>query len=264
MSNQTFKQILSDAIKDMLLHGYDSALRVQRWTDKLRYALESETANPTEINQRIIKEFTGKFDSTLKKAPRPSDGLTRSKIDRIRPELRGELDRRIKASADLIKLNRFQMIDRTEQRFQGWATSIPKGGTDLYGMQKAKAGIIKPLKQLSFEERRVMIDQGHKMAANINATIAEGSGAIAAIWRSRYRQEGYNYRPDHKDRDGKVYAIRNNWAMEEGLMKVGSAGYTDEIEMVAELPLCRCSYSYIYSLRKLPPEMLTQKGQSML
>jgi hypothetical protein len=41
-------------------------------------------------------------------------------------------------------------------------------------------------------------------------------------------------------------------------------GYTDEMSTPGEEVYCRCAYVYIYSLRKLPDEMLTIKGKNLL
>jgi hypothetical protein len=37
-------------------------------------------------------------------------------------------------------------------------------------------------------------------------------------------------------------------------------GYTDEIEQPGEFVYCRCYYQWIYALRDLPRDMLTQRG----
>ena len=108
---------------------------------------------------------------------------------------------------------------------------------------------------------RLQIDQGHKFSNTLNDIIAVDGGAIAAKWKSHYRQPGYDYREDHKERDGNYYAIRGSWAMEKGLMNKGE-GYTDDMTMPGEEIFCRCGYTYIYSLRKIPEEMLTSKGKA--
>jgi len=105
-----------------------------------------------------------------------------------------------------------------------------------------------------------MIDQSHKFVSSLNNILAKDGGAIAVIWHSNWRQRNYNYRPDHKERDSNVYALRNNWAIEKGLMKAGPAGYYDEITQFGEEIYCRCFGQYLYSIRDLPKEMLTQRG----
>jgi len=124
--------------------------------------------------------------------------------------------------------------------------------------------VTKALRSLPFEERRVAIDQGHKMLSSLSATIAEGGNALAGRWFSHWRQLNYDYRPDHKEQDGKVYLIRDSWAHAQGLVKPGEAGYLDEITQAGEEVYCRCAVTYLYALRALPPEMLTKKGHAAL
>ena len=84
------------------------------------------------------------------------------------------------------------------------------------------------------------------------------------IWHSKWRQQNYDYREDHKERDLKVYAIRDNWAITKGLMKAGPAGFYDDITKVAEEVFCQCYAKFIYNIRSLPVDMLTAKGKAAL
>jgi hypothetical protein len=191
-------------------------------------------------------------------------GVARYTIERLKPRLRVELDRRVAVSKGLIKLNRDQMIEKTTQRFAGWASSVPAGGSRAVDVKDVKQNIRKSLAQLPFEERRVMIDQGAKFISALNEIVATEGGAIAARWHSQWRRNGYHYRHSHKERDQKVYAIRGNWAMDKGLMKAGKAGYYDEITKPGEEVFCSCSATYVYNLRDLPDDMLTNKGRAAL
>jgi hypothetical protein len=190
--------------------------------------------------------------------------VARWMVERLRPQLRAELDQRIMASANLIKLNRREEMARTLGRFSGWATSIPKGGTTAADRRAVKEEIRKPLASLPYRERLVLNDQGHKLVASLNDIVAKGNGAIAYVWRSHWRQAGYDYREDHKERDGNVYALRGNWAIERGLMKVGPAGYYDDVTAVGEEVNCRCFVTALYVLRSLPQNMLTGKGRAAI
>ncbi|EDY0798101.1 hypothetical protein AE421_004671, partial [Salmonella enterica subsp. enterica serovar Oslo] len=202
-------------------------------------------------------------ERALKRHP----GVSRFTLNYLEPKLRAELDRRIMASADLIKLNRTQAVDRTIQRFSGWATSIPPitsispglSASSRSGVVATSQHIAKSARQIDFERRRVMVDQTHKLIANIDNIIATDGGAIAAVWHSHWRQPHYDYREPHKDRDLKTYAIRGNWALKKGFMKAGPAGYLDEITQPGEEVFCRCYLTYIYNVRSLPDEMKTEK-----
>ena len=182
-------------------------------------------------------------------------------VDQIKPELRGELTNRIVANANMVKDDRDLMIPRILRRFSAWMTPGSEEERKLLESLKQGGRSTKPITRSRSEERRVQIDQGHKLIASIQAVVAEQSGAIAAEWRSHGRYDkSYDARPEHLARDGKVYAIRGNWAMERGLMNKG-AGFTDEIDEPGQKDDCRCWFHYLNGLRQLPPEMLTAKGR---
>lgn len=188
--------------------------------------------------------------------------VSRMTIDRLKPSLRRELDRRIMVSANLIKLNRDEAISTTLRRFQGWATSIPKGGSKSSDPVEEKKLIRKELSSIRFKERRVIIDQTKKLNSSIRDIVAVDSGAIAGIWHSRHSM-GYDNRPEHLKRDGSIFIIRDSWAHKKGYVKPVN-GYMDEIEMVGEFVYCSCSYQYLFHLKQLPEEYLTEKGKEFI
>lgn len=259
---QTFYEVLTDAVNDLTENGYSSEEQLEGWLAKLRaaayrsltptYVLEAELRNLLTTTYKRLVEKGGIF--------RYHPGVEKFTLAKVKPKLRAELDRRILASANLIKLNRTEAIETTLRRFSGWSTSIPPGGTEATKKVQTKTDIRKSLSQLSFVERRVAIDQGHKFVANLNDILAEDGGAIAAEWHSHWRQGNYNYRKDHKERDEKVYLIRGNWASQQGLVRASRDGYFDEITKPAEEVYCRCFATYIYSPRRLPRDMLTDRG----
>lgn len=259
---RSFYEVITEAINDFAVHGFDSAERLAYWQIEIQKAAE-RTLTPTwkmeeELRAALTKVY-GRLvenEGVLKHHP----GVSRYTLASLKPALHDELRRRIMMSADLIRLNRQQSIAKTLQRFSGWASSVPKGGSKQVDKKDTKDDVRKALASLPFEERRVLIDQGHKLTAAISQTIANDGGAVAVKWRSNWRQENYNYREDHKERDGQIYLLRDSWAKRAGLVRVNDNGYYDEITAVAEEPFCRCFAVWIYSIEDLPPDMLTQKG----
>lgn len=260
---QTFNDIVREAVEDFQNQGFDSTERLEYWQRRLRQAaVESmipENQADKMLRDALMAVYVREVENfgVLRKHP----GLARWTVDKLKPQLRAELGRRQLASIQLIKLNREQEIDAMTRRFAGWATSVPPGGSDQTGREETRK-LRKTLSGLSYRERRLMIDQGHKLQANISAVIAQGSGALAGVWRSHWKQTGYDYREDHKERDQELYAVRDNWAMGKGLMKLGGHKYTDEITQPSEEPYCRCWYRWVYNLRDLPVEMVTEKGKA--
>lgn len=260
---EDYFSVLTDAVNEMSSTGFVSSERVAYWQRRLREAAEKSMRSLAQMEADLKAALGATYKRLVDQGglARYHGGVSRFTVDRLRPQLRAALDRRIMASADLIKLNRRQAVEKTLQRFSGWATSIPPGGASAFDKVETKQAIRKSLVSFSYEERRLATDQGHKLVASINAVVAEGGGAIAVRWHSHWRQPGYDYRPDHKERDGEIYLLKGNWAAIKGFVKPGDAGYYEAITAVAEEPYCRCWAEYIYALRDLPEDMLTIKGR---
>jgi len=262
----TYNEVLTEAVAYVTENGYQSEEAIAYWAEQLRVAAERSMKSMAEIDQMVRDSMYAVFRKQVDMAGvlKYNPGVTIYRLEQIKPELRAELDRRIAASVDLIRVNRPQAIEKTMQRFRGWATSVPAGGSRIVKKNDEKANLKKALASLPFEERRVVIDQSQKLFAAINTTVAVNGGAIGGLWRSHVHQRGYNGRPDHNEREGEFYLVRDSWAHKAGLVKPGKNGYTDEIEQPAELPFCKCSYQYVFSLRSIPAECLTEKGKKAL
>ena len=265
-AGDSFYSILTQALNDIIEHGYDSEERIAYWIQQLREAAIRTMTRPDVLQRALNDMLHSVYQAKIERGGilRHHPGVERFTLERVKPALRRELDRRIMASAQLIKLNRENAINDTIQRFSGWATSIPAGGSDAVDRMETKDQIRKSMASLPFRERRVITDQGHKFVANLNNILAVDNGAIALIWHSHWRERGYNYREDHKERDERVYLLRDNWAQQRGLVKPGAAGYYDQVTAVGAEVSCRCWATYLYSLRRLPDEMLTEKGREEL
>lgn len=267
MAASSYDRVLSEAVEEFNTQGYTSPERLAYWQERLRAAANESLTPLDEVQRQVRAALEAMYSRLVDRGTmlRRHPGVERYTIDRVRPALRAELDRRVYASAELIRLNRPQAVDKTLQRLSGWATSVPPGGAGGgVSRREIKADIKRPLASSPFEVRRVVIDQGHKLTSAINDIVATGGGALAATWNSHWRQANYNYRPDHKERDGAVYLVRGSWAHERGLVKPGDVGYIDAVTRPAEEPFCRCFYTYLYNLRDVPEDMLTAKGRLAL
>lgn len=262
----TFFQIVTDAINDIAEYGYESEERLNYWVEAIREAAQQDMVSEEALTAQLKRVLGATYarlvedGAVLLRHP----GVDRFTLQRIAPNLRAELDRRILASANLIRLNREQAINDTLRRFQGWATSIPVGGTDQVDRREQKAHIRKALTSLPFQERRVIVDQGHKLAAAVSEIVAMDAEAIGAVFRSHWRQHGYDYREEHKERDGVFYTIREGWAAKRRFLRIGGQGAWEDHEKPGEFVYCRCWARYIYNLRDCPPEMLTERGKAAL
>lgn len=257
---KTLYEVLTDAINYYVEKGWDSEKSLLSWSQKLRVAASRESPSNDVTRKHLTSIYSRLVIDGGALRDQPPDGPTKVTLDKIKPDLRKELDKRIFASANLIRLNRDQAIERTVQRFQGWVTSIPPDGVSDINKNAEKAAFRKSITDMDFISRRVAIDQGHKLASNVKYLLSVQGGAIALKWHSNWRRPGYEYREDHKERDEHIYLLRDSWALEQGLIKPVH-GYYDEITAAGEEVFCSCQVFPIYAPQKLPDEFLTEKGK---
>lgn len=261
---KSFYQVLTEAVKYFAENGFRSEKMLDLWVKRLKQAAYDSLIPEKTLVKELERSMGQAYRRLLTdgKLLERNPGISKFTIEKLKPKMRAELDRRITTATDLIKLNRDEAVSNTLRRFEGWATSIPSGGSLAVDKRKEKAAIRKSLNKLDFQERRVIIDQTHKLIANINDVVAKDNGAIAGIWHSTHRT-GYNNRVTHLERDNKIYVFRDSKAVKDGLVKP-VYGYAEDITMPGEEVFCSCWYQYIYDLSYLPANMLTSKGKNSL
>jgi len=265
-SKSEFYALITEAVNDFIEHGFDSQERLDRWLRLLAEAARRALVPERVLARTLAESLTRVYDRTVQLGPvmRDNPSVGHFTLEMIKPKLRAELDRRILSSANLIRLNRDASIARTLQRFSGWATSVPIGGTEIAKRKEVKDKVRRGIAGIPFEERRVVIDQSHKLSAALKEIIAVDGGAIAGEWRHvNERPPAYAARPEHVARNKKFYLIRDSWAHKAGYVKPIN-GYTDQITAPGEEISCRCTYRYVFNLRDLPADMLTAKGKEAL
>jgi hypothetical protein len=262
----TFRRLLAQAIAEISEAGYVSSDQIEMWIARLRNAAEQDLGPEGKIDAEVNRSLQTIFDRLIERGKifEYVPEVSRFTLAIIRPKLHAELDRRIAASVNKIKLNRREAVDRTLSRFQGWSTSIPAGGDDTIDKIETRTEIGKSVARVRYERALVDRDQGHKLIANIADIVATDAGAIAGVWHDHGEHDpSYDARKEHMARAGKTYLIRNSWAHQQGLVRAPN-GFVDEYEMVGQAVSCRCWYKYITSPRRLPDGFLTKKGQEWI
>ena len=261
-----FYQVLSNAIADLTEHGFDSQQRLDDWMQRLEVAARASLVLRSVLENALREALTRVFErsTTTANLLKTHKGISQYTLQIVKPKLRAELDRRILAGVSLIKLHRETAVQQALGRLAGWATSIPIGGSNVVNKTEEAAAVRRSIAGLSFIDRRVVIDQGHKLSAAISEIVAVDGGAIVGKWRHVMEGGGYQARPEHVARNNHIYVLRDNWAMQQGLMKLAGRQYYDEITAAGQEVYCRCTVVWMHALRDLPPEMLTNKGRDEL
>ena len=104
----TFNEALTAAVNSFTLEGFDDPLRLTHWLKRLRETAQAEMPTPKVIESRTKQALESVYKRAISPAAvkRTHREIPRFTVERIKPELRAELTRRVLASADLIKLNR--------------------------------------------------------------------------------------------------------------------------------------------------------------
>lgn len=233
-----FFDLISDAVRYFAENGFTSQTDLDDWVARIRAAAQDELVPEREVEEQLRRALGGIYTRMIERGQimRDNPGLERFALERVKPRLRAELDRRILASANLIKLNRREAVETTLRRLAGWATSIPPDGTGAIDKRQTAREIRRDVSFLAFRDRRVAIDQGAKFASALSQIVATDGGALAMQWHRHFTQ---NPRENHKQRDRKWYLMRNSWAHKAGLVKpISGLGYVDEHEQPGELVFC--------------------------
>ena len=143
--------VLREALNYFTQRGYRNETELQDWLLRLRAALDLELPTDTATRKELgaVLETIFKREVNSGGVQRRVPGVSRYTLERIAPSLRAELDRRIYAAVDLIKLNKQAATQKTLQRFSGWVTSVPPGGS-TGNVREVASEILKPSRQEKF------------------------------------------------------------------------------------------------------------------
>lgn len=145
--------------------------------------------------------------------------------------------------------------DRQIEKFQNlvfdFFRRVPAGGSKNKLLRSHISKINKQLRTLSKWPELFYIYKQTSFPAELEHVFALDGGAIAAIWHySQADEEGeFQKTYDHRQRDNREYAARDNWAIGKGLMQPGSNGYLDEITLPKQEVGCCCYRVFVYPAR---------------
>ncbi len=189
------------------------------------------------------------------------------KFDALLPSIRERLRWCVMNYSLQAELYLGQQISHFQVQLQRFLEQVPAGGTKDKAIKSQISEIKKELRPLAEWDRLFYIYKTMSFPSEIQYIFALEGDPIAAIWHYSQSDEQGEYRKtyNHKQRDGHVYAVRGNWAIRKGLMKARSPdGYIDDIDRPCQEIGCMCHLQWLYGIRRLPHDMVTEKGWSEL
>jgi len=281
------ESVLTAAITDIAVNGFNSEITINRWLMRLQNALKNYSVNLPAARSLVEKSMTQAFErhffdshgNPSGKFLERNKGIDAFTLQRLKPKARSKLQERIVQNASLIVLERDAAVADTLKRFQGWTTGQVAAKQLLTKTQiKEQAKLlIKPISDAptDFIPRRRAIDQNAKMVAAVNDVIADDGGALAMTWHQNWsanprnaENAGKKHRLDpdrnHEQFDNKTFIRRESWAVKEGFLKKGDLPFLEDLQvMPGQNVYCGCTASYDYSLtalHRIRPDAFTQKG----
>src|SRR5947208_1385234 len=112
MPRSRFQEILTAAVDDISQHGFDSQNRVDHWLEQIKAAAIEEMISETKLDESLRQTFQSIYNRLVEREGLffRHKGVERFTINKVKPQLRAELDRRILASRELVKLNREKVL----------------------------------------------------------------------------------------------------------------------------------------------------------
>lgn len=278
-------ELLKKRVDELLKKNYNQTLSAKEVDQLLS---EFENLNRKEL-EKYLKELEPSIRRMMKnqytqliKSGNLKITLRPYSWDDMTPKIKKQLKNATENTLSYIKGQDEQFIQKIKQEFRNWGTLPSKetrGINEKQAKKKFNENVLEgKTEELTAYQEFIMLDQTRKFAATINRLEAEEGGAFAFEWDIRGDKrvvgnptgiypKGNAKHGNHWERDGKLYLLRDSWAVKKGYVKAGNGViFADEIPdgMPSVAVGCRCLAHYVFTLHSIPEEykfILTKEGK---
>lgn len=275
------------SIGEMMTAFLKSGARSADHVDELRkeiagrvHSIIVSADDATESYQRACKDFFDKVVSVRgmptaiivdAEAGRPGDVSSSGKrvadnFDALRPKILDRLNWCVERYREQATTYLDEQVSQFNDMLLDFLAHVPEGGTKEKGHRGKITAIKREARALAKWDKLFYIYKASSFPSEIDYIFSLGGNPIAAIWHYSHLDEQGEYRKtyDHKAQDGRMYAVRGNWAIKNGFMKAGAGGFFDDITRPRQEVGCICSHQWVYTISGLPADMMTEKGYAEL
>jgi hypothetical protein len=238
----------------------------------LEDSTESYVATCREFLNKV-KQVRGMPARIISDASGTGSGIVSSSGDHIftkfpalLPSIMERFDWCIKTYGEQASLYREDQLGRFCDLVSQLLQQTPEGGSKDNSLKRQITNIKSEVRSLAMWDELFYIYKTSSFPSEVEYIFKLENNPIACVWYYNPRDEQGDYRKtyDHRQRQGHVYAVRGNWAIEKDLMRAGPDRYIDEISRPCQEVGCMCHLRWLYALRELPQDMLTKKGKEEL
>jgi len=288
MNDKALAATINAAIDEMLKLG-PAASTLGLWRDTLEQILD-QAAPPAPEGAAAVKHYCQRYfnqvvqargltvrsiahsdGAAARRSPEHSTAIIGpSTFERLEPKIRSTFAACVKEAQEQAEPFRRSELQKALAAFEQWAKSIPLGGTKDRAYREAARDVRQALKAFPQWDKAYCGHKAYNFPTAVSRLFSEGSGGaspqgtqyagpIAAIWR----WGAWTHETEHERFNGRAFVVRGNWAITKGFINQSVAMYTDQMPHPGD-DNCRCHYQYLYSLRDLPPELLSREGKEAL
>ena len=218
-----------------------------------KQATENYAATCREFLEKV-KEVRGMPKRIISGGSASGFDMLSSSGDRIRekfpgllPLLMERLDWCIENYGAQAKLYREDQLARFRQMVSEFLEEVPIGSSKDKALKQKITKIKSEIRSLAKWDKLFWTYKASSFPTELEYIFQLESNPIACVWNYNRSDEVGEYRKtyDHRQRDGHVYAVRGNWAIEKGLMRAGPHGYVDEISRPCQEVGCMCRLVWV-------------------
>lgn len=193
-------------------------------------------------------------------------------LDNLSPDVRQKYQEAVDISLSKITTLNSQTLEKLRQRFRN-RENVSK--QEIF-QSLPNPGDPAATKALSL----ILEDLTRKSMGSLDRVKAQADWAIGFIWKTRLDKKVVGnpagefptvsdptVHGNHYEREGKFYVFRDSPAVKDGFIAArGDVMYADQlIDGMPSVPAgCRCIARYVYSLKSVPKEILTKKGEAFI
>lgn len=222
-------------------------------------------------HKRARKIINKRYMSFLQNVYKNHEGLAAYKIKDVQEPFRRALEKRILNSLNLIKFKDEALLAAVEARFINFAIDDSIKDKTLKNLEN-NLKINEAKKTQRNYVKNILTDQTNRLNSDIDNIVATSNDAIGLIWNTREDNrvvgnptglypKGNDMHNNHFERNKKFFILSSGWAHKKKLLSGEIYEQLEDVKTIGRAINCRCYMYYIYDLRDVPKENLSENGK---
>ena len=197
----------------------------------------------------------------VREQPKSVDKAVSARFDELLPVLQALLDEHVDSYAEQASAFFEKQKSAFDAQLAAFLSEIPIGGTKAAVVRSHVNPLKRALSDLLEWGAEMSRLQSMSFVSEVSDFLSPAGGdALAMTW---HYSRPTCLVPSHEALQGRVYLVRDSWALKQGLLRADRAFVDDTRKFRREIG-CMCSASWLFYLPSLPEDLLTPAGVAKL